>query len=286
MAFELSKPVTTTDLVSEFNLDLVGVIRSIQFISNRDEDVNDSIIFTKSDVPESEKSKVIIAPRPMDHKNSTFIIHNNPRLMFAKIVNWILENHSEVKAGSTCIDPSVKMGINCFVGKDVKIGKGTVIGSNVVISSKTIIGENCIIKSNTVIGENGFGFERDLDGTPIRFPHLGGVIIGNNVELGSLNTVVRGALGDTVIEDFVKTDDHVHIAHNCYIETGVLITACVELSGGVRIGKNAWIGPNSSLMQKITIGESSTVGLGTVVLRNVDANTVVAGVPARVLGVN
>lgn len=139
------------------------------------------------------------------------------------------------------------------------------------------------MKSNTVIGEDGFGFVRDDDGTPLRMPHLGTVVIGDRVEIGSLNTICRATLGQTVVENDVKTDDHVHIAHNCIIRSGALITACAELSGGVIVGRNAWIGPNSSVIQKVEIGENSFVGIGSNVTKPVQRDATVAGNPARVL---
>ncbi len=88
------------------------------------------------------------------------------------------------------------------------------------------------MKSGSVIGEMGFGFERDEAGIPLRMAHLESVEIGNRVEIGSLNTVCRGTLNSTVIEDDVKTDDHVHIAHNCRVRRGAMLTAAVVLSGG------------------------------------------------------
>ena len=88
-----------------------------------------------------------------------------------------------------------------------------------------------------MIGQRGFGFEREIDGKPVSFPHFGSVVIGDYVEIGALNTVVAGALSDTIIGDFVKTDDHVHIAHNVSIGDKTFITACSEISGSVSIGQ-------------------------------------------------
>jgi UDP-3-O-[3-hydroxymyristoyl] glucosamine N-acyltransferase len=153
----------------------------------------------------------------------------------------------------------------------------------VVISDGVTIGSDCIIKSNTVIGEAGFGFERDEMGVPIRILHLGTVKIGDRVEIGSLNTICRATLGTTVIEDDVKTDDHVHIAHNCRVRRGAMITACVELSGGVDVGSFAWVGPNSSIIQKLVIGDHAFIGIGSNVTKSVPNGVSVAGNPARML---
>ena len=147
----------------------------------------------------------------------------------------------------------------------------TIIANNVIISDNVRIGKSCYIKSNTVIGEDGFGFDFEEDGTPFRIPHIGSVYIGNNVEIGAQNTIARGTLDNTIIEDNVKTDDQVHIAHNCKIGKNTLITACVEISGSVEIGANCWIGPNSSIIQKIKIEDNVTIGIGTIVIKDVAA---------------
>lgn len=118
------------------------------------------------------------------------------------------------------------------LNKGVVVGAETVIENNVVVGAGVEIGARCVVKSGAVIGEDGFGFERDELGRPIRLIHLGSVVIGDDVEIGSLATVCRGTLGNTVIEDFAKIDDHVHIAHNVVVRTAALITACAEVSGG------------------------------------------------------
>ncbi len=161
------------------------------------------------------------------------------------------------------------------------VGANSIIEHNVVLHSGTRIGKNCRIRSCSSIGGDGFGFERLDDGTPMRFPHLGGVVIGDNVEIGALNSIAKGALSDTFIADYVKTDSLVHIAHNCFVNESALITACAELSGGVTLGKRVWVGPNVAMMQKVTVGDDALIGLGAVVTKNVCARTIVAGNPAK-----
>jgi UDP-3-O-[3-hydroxymyristoyl] glucosamine N-acyltransferase len=179
------------------------------------------------------------------------------------------------------IHPTSIIGQNVVIENGCVIGEKTVIEHNVVLHAGTRIGKNSRIRSCSSIGGDGFGFERLADGTPLRFPHLGGVFIGDNVEVGSCTTIARGTLSDTVIEDNVKIDNLVHVAHNCVIRDGAFIIACAELSGGVTVGKNAWIAPNSCTHQKITIGENSLVGLGAVVTKDVPDRCVYAGNPAK-----
>jgi UDP-3-O-[3-hydroxymyristoyl] glucosamine N-acyltransferase len=179
------------------------------------------------------------------------------------------------------VDPSVSIGPNCFVGSGCSIGAHTSIGANTVIHSGVRIGAHCVIRSNSVIGGAGFGVEEYGDFETMRLPHIGGVIIGDHVEIGNMNAVDAGTINPTVIEDFVQTDNLVHIAHNCRIGKGALLTACAELSGSVTLGRGAYIGPNSAVMNGIALGERTLVGLGAVVRKSTEPNSVMAGNPAR-----
>src|SRR3546814_3805834 len=119
------------------------------------------------------------------------------------------------------------------------IGDRSVIGENCVLAEGVSVGADCRIKPNTTIGARGFGFARDEDGHPVEFPHIGTVSIGDRVEIGANCTVVRAALDATVIEDAVKTDDHVHIAHNVVVGARTFIAAGAVLSGSVTVRRSA-----------------------------------------------
>lgn len=179
------------------------------------------------------------------------------------------------------VHPTARVGRGSVLSPGVKVGAGTVIQHNVVIGEGVTIGERCVIKSCAVIGEDGFGFERDETGMPVRLVHLGAVIVGNDVEIGSLTTVCRGTLGDTIIEDFAKIDDHVHIAHNVKVRRAAMVIACAEVSGGVEVAEQSWIGPNASVIQQVRIGEKAVVGIGANVIRDVEDGATVAGNPAK-----
>lgn len=207
---------------------------------------------------------------------ASYIIVDNPRLAFAKVVKKFFQNMKKptvsmnsIIAENAIIGDNVSIGNFCVIGEHVTIGDNTIINHNVIISAETCIGQECYIKSGTVIGEDGFGFDFEEDGTPFRLPHLGRVIIGSYVEIGAKCTIAKGTLGDTIIEDHVKIDDQVHIAHNCLIQEKTIITACAEISGSVTIGPKTWIGPNSSIIQKIVIGDESLIGIGAVITKDV-----------------
>jgi UDP-3-O-[3-hydroxymyristoyl] glucosamine N-acyltransferase len=219
--------------------------------------------------------------------SSCLLVTERPRLTFAKALNAIQQHVGfEKLAHPPKIDPTAQVSSQAFIDSGVVIGARSVILPFVYIGEGSIIGEDCIIKPGTIIGQDGFGFERDENGLPLRLLHLGNVIIGNNVEIGSVNTICRGTLGDTVVGNHVKTDDHVHVAHNVKIDSGALITACAELSGGVQVGEGAWIGPNASIIQKIKIGKKSLIGIGACVTKHIPDNVIAAGNPAKILRSN
>ena len=283
MGNRLEHPVSASWLAAQLGLELKGADVAIDHVGSLEKLAKSSLAFSKSEVPATgQVAAAVIAPAAFFNEGVSVIVSACPRLDFARALQC-LERHAGFAGFGepSQIHESVTFGKNVVVGNAVHIGAGTRIYNNVVIADGVRIGRDCVIKSSTVIGEEGFGFERDEAGVPIRILHLGSVVIGDNVELGSLNTVCRGTLDDTVIENNVKTDDHVHIAHNCVIREGALLTACVELSGGVEVGKNAWLGPNSSVIQKAKIGDMGFVGIGAVVTRDVEQGVTVAGNPAR-----
>ena len=175
----------------------------------------------------------------------------------------------------TIIEPGVLVDHSVVIGSHVKLHTGA------AIRSFSEIGDNTIIRENAVIGSAGFGFERDTDGIPVRLPHLGGVRIGRNVEIGVFTVVCAGTIEPTVVEDDVKINNLVHIAHNCVVGKGALITACAELSGSTKVGQFSWIGSNASVIQSRRIGDGATVGIGAVVIKDVEPGVIVAGNPAK-----
>jgi len=152
---------------------------------------------------------------------------------------------------------------------------------------KIIKGSNVHIGLNCSIGGEGFGNIRDdKDGSWVRFPHYGNVILENNVLLGDNNTITRGTLGDTIIGQGVKTDCGVHIAHNSVIGNNCMFAAHAMVSGGVTMGENCWIGPSSSIIHKARIGDNVFIGIGSNVIKDIPDNVVVAGNPAKIIKKN
>jgi len=233
---------------------------------------------------------VLAGPEFMGQLSTPHILTDKPRLDFARAVqHFFAPERPKGIAPTAQVAATARIGADVYIGNftvveaDVEIGDATTVYDHVIIRKHCSIGKRCLIKSNTVIGEEGFGFEFDEQGRPVRIPHLGRVVIGDDVEIGAMNVIARGTLNDTIIEDFVKTNDHVFVAHNVRIGRNTLVMAGAEICGSVRIGRNVWIGPQTAIINQVTVGERAFVGIGAVVIKSVEPNMVVVGNPARVL---
>ena len=242
---------------------------------------------------ENSKAKVVLVDNTIEYSEiickigKTLIYVKNPKKAIAIVGNefFIDEvlpgiHHTAIVSSKAKIGKNVHIGAFCVIDGAV-IGDNTVISSNVRIYDEVYIGNHCYIKDGSVIGGPGFGYEVDDDGNRFRFPQLGGVHIGNFVEIGSNTCVDRGSLSNTIIEDYTKIDNLCHIAHNVKINKNAMIIACSEISGSCCIGENAWIGPNSSIRDWKNVGDSSFIGIGSVVIKNVPSKEVWMGNPAR-----
>ncbi|MFH0811211.1 MAG: UDP-3-O-(3-hydroxymyristoyl)glucosamine N-acyltransferase [Pseudomonadota bacterium] len=214
----------------------------------------------------------------------SYVRAKNPRLAYARIIQQFFPQESSIGvAASATIGTNVNLGADvsigesCVIADNVSIGSGTKLHAGVVIGYGTQIGCNCIIRAGSVIGEDGFEYQRDENGCPIRIRHFGRVIMQDGVEIGAKNTIARGTTEDTVIHADVKTDDQVHIAHNCKIGKNTIIAACAEISGSVTIGTGCWLAPNCSIINGVHIGDNVKIGIGTVIVGNVTDGTVMMG---------
>lgn len=152
---------------------------------------------------------------------------------------------------------------------------------------KVTKGNNVIIGEYCSIGKDGYQYILDEDsGKLIKFPHFGNIILEDDVEIGNNVCIARGALSNTILHKGVKVDNLVHIAHNVEIGENTQIIANAMIAGSVKIGKNCWISPSSSIKNQLVIGDNVLIGMGAVVIRNVESNSVMIGNPAKFLRKN
>lgn len=181
---------------------------------------------------------------------------------------------------SSTIDPAASVGAFCFVGPDCRIGAGSVLHPHVTLYEKVTIGGHVIIHASTAIGADGFGYERTAGGALEKFPHVGGVLIEDGVEIGSNTSIDRGSLENTILRRGCKVDNQVHVAHNVEIGEDAVVIAQSMIGGSVRIGPRAWLAPAAVVMNQVRIGADALIGLGAVVTKDVAEKAVMIGAPA------
>jgi UDP-3-O-[3-hydroxymyristoyl] glucosamine N-acyltransferase len=190
---------------------------------------------------------------------------------------------SAVIAPGAKIASSTAIGPLCTVADAVEIGAGCVLHAGVHLYSGVRLGGRVTVHSGTVIGADGFGYERDRTGALVRIPHVGGVVIEDDVEVGANTAIDRGAIEDTWIGRGARIDNLVHIAHNVRVGPGAAVIAHAMVAGSVKVGERAWIAPAACLRDGVEIGDDAVVGLGAVVTHDVPSGETVLGNPAREL---
>lgn len=212
------------------------------------------------------------------------IITSHPEATFYKVFKYLVANSYYVNDNNTSNMALINAGNGTIIEPGAVIGDNVTIGCNSVIKSNAIIGNDVVIGSNTVIGEDDLQAIKDEDGNFMIIPHVGGVKIGNGVRIGSCCTVSRSLFsGHTEIGDHTLIGDFSHVAHNCLVGKNVTMTLGVILSGSSVVEDNAWLGPNSTVNNKIVVGNGGKVGISSLAVRNVPAETTIFGVPGTEL---
>lgn len=209
-------------------------------------------------------------------KNTIALVCDEPYICLAKASKFfaprlVEKEGNEPKIGEhTEILPNVYLGKDTIIGKNCTIMAGSFIGDNVEIGDNTIIypnvsiyrdckiGSDCIIHSGTVIGSDGFGFANN-NGKYVKIYQNGNVVIGNDVEIGANTAIDRAAFKSTIIEDGVRIDNLVHIAHNCKLGTGTILTGQVGLSGSTTLNQYVIMGGQSATAGHLEIAPFTTI---------------------------
>ena len=165
------------------------------------------------------------------------------------------------------IGDDVVIGSNCSIGEYANVGAGSRLDANIVVYPRCRIGERCLIHGAAVIGADGFGFAREADGSWVKIPQTGRVLIGNDVEIGAGTTIDRGALGDTVIGDGVKLDNQIQVGHNVQIGAHTAMAGCVGIAGSAVIGARCTVGGGAIILGHLRIADDVDITAGTLVAK-------------------
>ena len=288
IVIELKQICTLLDLHCEKNIQISGLNTlddanktEITFLDNKKyisqlENTNAAAVLIKEDFLD-------IIP-----KETIPLVVEDPYISLAKLSKLFAPNIVELYgdkpsiAEDTFIGKNVSLGFNIKIGSNVTIMSGAFIGDNVTIGDNTIIypnvtiyrdciiGDNTIIHAGTVIGSDGFGFATDKKtGTHIKIYQNGNVIIGNNVEIGANCTIDRAAFKSTIIEDMVRIDNLVHIAHNCRVGQGSILVTQVGLSGSTILNEYVVMGGQSGTTGHLEIAPFTTISARGVVSKSI-----------------
>ena len=255
-------------------------------------------------------ASVLLAPCAVDDFGGALIVCEDPEMAAREVLQRFaaerfeppedvspdarIADNAEVAEGAAVgsgavIGPHAKIGEGAviyplaYVGPRSRIGPRTVVYPHVTIREDVEIGRDCIIHSNTSIGADGFGFIQ-REGEHVKMPHVGSVRIGDEVEVGSLVTVHRAMLDETVIEDGVKIDSHSHVAHNCRVGARSLMVGYSKLAGSVELGEGVIMAEDSGVNDHVKVGDGAIVAGGSGVKSDVEPGEAVWGYPARPMG--
>ena len=250
-------------------------------------------------------SAVIVAPADRDATILPRIVTDNPYAYFARVSDLLnpapkyspgmdasavvdatahIPDSCSVAANSVIgahvrLGEKVVVGAGCAIGDHTTIGDGTMLQANVVVYHDCVIGAHCTFLAGAVIGADGFGYAED-DGHWVKIPQVGRVVIADHVDVGANTTIDRGTLDDTIIEEGVKLDNLIQVAHNCRIGAHTVIAGCVGIAGSARIGKHCRIGGAAMISGHLEIADGVTVSAGTLIPRSLtEANTYTAFMP-------
>ncbi|ROZ76971.1 UDP-3-O-(3-hydroxymyristoyl)glucosamine N-acyltransferase [Ramlibacter sp. WS9] len=223
---------------------------------------------------------VIVSPAQRDAglARGDCIVADQPYLYYARVTQlWKKQlgaalgpaiHPSAVVDADAVIDPTARIGALCVVERGARIGAGTTLKPRVTVGEGCVIGERCIIHSGAVIGADGFGFAPN-GGAWEKIEQLGAVRIGDDVEIGANTCIDRGALGDTVIEDGVKLDNLIQIAHNVRIGKHTAMAGCVGVAGSATIGAHCTVGGSAGILGHLTLADNVHISSFTLVTRSI-----------------
>jgi len=248
----------------------------------------------RAQLASTQAGAVILGEADADATGLPRIISDNAYAYFAR-VSALLNPLPEAKPGihpgafigaGAAIDATASIAATAVIGEGARIGAysvvgaGCCIGANVVIGSHArlyprvviyhgcVIGDNLIAHSGAVIGSDGFGFAMDA-GRWIKIQQIGRVVIGNDVEIGANTTIDRGALDDTVIEDGVKLDNQIQVAHNVHIGAHTAIAGCVGIAGSTTIGRYCRIGGSAGILGHLQIADHVEIAAFTLIGKSI-----------------
>ncbi|PRB76526.1 UDP-3-O-(3-hydroxymyristoyl)glucosamine N-acyltransferase [Pseudomonas sp. MYb185] len=238
-----------------------------------------AVLLTEADAADYAGNALIVADPYLAYARLSHHFDPKPRAVPGVHPSAVIADSASVDASASIgagvvieadavIGANVTLGAQCFVGARCRIGAGSWLAPRVTLYHDVRMGERVVIQSGAVVGGEGFGFAKD-QGKWQKIAQIGGVLIGDDVEIGANTTIDRGAINDTVIGNDVKLDNQIQIAHNVQIGDHTAMAACVGISGSTRIGRNCTIAGGVGMVGHIDICDNVFVSGMTMVTRSI-----------------
>ena len=258
---------------------------------------------------ESTKASAVIVPKDFKRPSGKPLIRvTNPSVVFSKLEELLFPERiphpkgihksaaisAKAGVGKDCgigayavIEDGAEIGDNTviyplvYIGKNTKIGRDCIIYPNVTVREEIVIGDRVIVHSGTVIGSDGFGYDTQSDGTHIKIPQVGTIVIEDDVELGACVTIDRARFSKTVIGKGSKIDNLCQIAHNVKIGPNAIIAAQCGISGSCEIGRNVVMGGQVGVADHLKLGDFVVAGAKSGITKSFPSNTTLFWYPAK-----
>ncbi len=279
--------------ISAIKTDCIYYIASKKHLSRYPNSKDVKIVLTTDKLKENFSNGLIVEEANLKVAFIELLKLFEKRPIFGTGISPKASIHPSAKIGSgvTILDFSVIMenaeiGDNCEIHSNVviepgaKIGEGTVLRSNVVIGYNCVVGKYNLIHSSVVIGADGFGFH-DQNGIRHKIPQIGNVVLGDHIEIGASSTIDRATIESTIVGDYTKLDDQIHIGHNCRVGKYVYMAGTAGLAGSVVLEDGVIVGGQSAIAEHLRIGKDAVVMGLTGVTKDVEPKAMVFGTPAR-----
>ena len=263
--------ISVKEIVELLRLEESDDERSFSRLSNYDDAGLDSIVFAANEAAlekaMASEAGLILAPLNTPPGSDARLLRvKDPKYAFA-VIGLYKDGYPEGSIHPTAtvakgarVGDGTSLGAGCVIEEGADVGEYCSIGSNVTIYGNVVMGDYVVVQAGAVLGAMGFGYVRGEDGSYVRFPQQGRLVIEDDVEIGANTTIDRGALGETRIGRGTKIDNQVHIGHNCRIGKNVVIAAQVGISGSCVVEDGVVMAGQVGLGDHVSIGPGVILG--------------------------